>query len=156
VEHGEPGGLQRSREAPRVAGGGRDEAHTRLDDEVDEVARLVHEELRDVDPKGPVGEVAHLANLAAYHVELARRRLDDAKAAGLRHRRGQLRTSDVAHRSLDDGPLDAEHLGDPVDDAWLVHGCIVAQATVRGLAQPRSGRRPAARPPSMVSSAPVR
>ena len=53
--------------------------HALVDDEVDD-ARVAHERLGDVHAERLVGEVAHLADLVADLVELARRRLDDARA----------------------------------------------------------------------------
>src|SRR5690606_24058792 len=38
---------------------------------------------------------------------------DDAEAAGIRYRRGELGIADVVHATLDDGVLDAEQFGDP-------------------------------------------
>jgi hypothetical protein len=37
---------------------------------------------------------------------------DDAQAAGVRHGSGQFGEADKVHAALDDGVLDAEHLGD--------------------------------------------
>ena len=95
----------------RVAGRGGDELDALLDDEVDD-AGVAHERLRDVDAERLVGEVAHLADLVADLVELARGRLDDAHRAGVRDRRGELGARDPAHRRLDDRVRDAEQLGD--------------------------------------------
>jgi hypothetical protein len=111
VEHHEPRVLQQRGVARRVAGRRGDEPHSVLDDEVDD-RRVAHEQLRDVDAERLVGEVAHLADLVAYRVELTRGRLDDPEAAGVRHRGGELRPRDVAHGCLHDRVLDAEQLRD--------------------------------------------
>ena len=78
VEHGEPGRLQLGGVLGGVAGRGGDEPHALVDHEVDD-GRVAHEGLGDVDAERLVGELAHLADLVADGVELARRGLDDAQ-----------------------------------------------------------------------------
>ena len=63
-------------------------------------------------PNGLSVSVAHLLDLVADLVELARRRLDDAEPAGVRHRRRELGPGDEAHRRLHDRMLDSQQLRD--------------------------------------------
>jgi len=115
----EPCVLQRLRVLGRTACGGRDEADTLLGDEVDD-RRIAYESLRNVDAERAIRELAHLSDLDPDRVELTRGGLDDAEGAGLRDRRGEGRSGDPAHRSLDDRNLDAESAGDAVVEshAW--------------------------------------
>ena len=108
-----PGVVQRGGVARRISRRRGREPHALVVHEVDDV-RVAHERLGDVHAERLVGEVAHLGDLLAHLIELARRRLDDPERAGVRHRRRQLRARDVAHRRLDDRVLDAQQLGDSV------------------------------------------
>jgi hypothetical protein len=85
------------------------ELHALVDDELRD-ARIAHERLRDVHAERLVGELAHLLDLFADRVEFARRRLDDAEPAGVRHGGGELRPRDPSHRRLNDRNLDTQHL----------------------------------------------
>ena len=115
MEDGEPGLLQRRGVLHRAARRGRHELHALVGHELDD-RRVAHERLGDVHAERLVGEVAHLADLVADDVELARGRLDDAHRAGVGHRAGELRPRDPAHRRLHDRDVDAEHLGDAVGE----------------------------------------
>src|SRR6185295_1891672 len=75
--------------------------------------RITDEQLRDVHAERLVGEVPHLLDLFGHLVELTRRRLDDPERARVRHRGGELRACDVAHRCLHDRVLDAEEIRHP-------------------------------------------
>src|SRR5215213_9478112 len=112
MEDGQPGLLERLRVLVGIAGAGGDEAHALVHHELDD-ALVAHEQLGDVHAERLVGEIAHLADLLADSREVARRRLDDAEAAGLRHRRGQLGPGDPSHRRLHDRVADAQEVADP-------------------------------------------
>ena len=99
-----------------------------VDHEVDD-RRVAHEQLRDVHAERLVGEVAHLADLVAHRVELAGRGLDDAEAAGVRDRRGELRPGDPAHRRLHDRYLHSQELGHAIADSR--HARILADMLAR-------------------------
>ena len=129
-----PASCKRVGEAVRVAGRRGDEPHALVVHEVDD-AGIAHEQLRDVHPERLVGEVAHLRDLVAHLVELARRRLDDPERARVRHRRRQLRPGDVAHRRLDDRVLDPEQFGDPVQHLAHATGTPRPDVQVAGRAR---------------------
>src|SRR5918994_6531352 len=146
MEDGDAGLVQRLGELARVARRRGDEPHALVVYEVDD-AWVAHEHLGDVEPERLVGEVAHLADLVADLVELARRRLDDAHRARVRDRRRQLRPGDVPHRRLQDRVLDAEQLGDARADR---HGSSLTLPVHRG-----SRFSTHAMTPSRASGAPI-
>ena len=113
MEDGQARILQLLRVAFRIARRGGDELHALVDDELHDV-RVAHEGLGDVDPKGLVGELAHLQDFAAHGVEFPRRGFDDAERSGIGDRRGERRTGDPAHGSLHDGSFHTQHAGNAI------------------------------------------
>src|SRR5580692_2884785 len=118
MEHGQARSFELAAVFCRIAGRGRHEAYFLIDHELHDV-RIADERLRDVHSERFVRELAHLADFIPDRIELTRRRLDDAHAARVRHRRCELSASNPSHRRLNDRVLDAQHLSDSVRETSL-------------------------------------
>ena len=93
-----PARLQRGDEFRRAACGGGDEFNAGIADEFQH--RVVAQETdRQVDAERQLQRL-HLVDFGLTGLGLARGGLDDAEAAGARHRRSQLGAGDPAHRGL--------------------------------------------------------
>jgi hypothetical protein len=105
---------QASGEQPRTTGRGGDEPDAELHQFVDERG-VAFDEQRDVGADGAVGEVADPTQVGAA---LLRGRLDDAQAARIGHRGGQLRPRDEGHGRADDRDVHTGQLAEPVAHEW--------------------------------------
>jgi hypothetical protein len=65
----------------------------------------------EVDPEGPVGELADPAEKRADLLGLAPRDRQHPERAGVRHRRHKFRAGQVGDRGLDDGHVEVEEPG---------------------------------------------
>ena len=113
MKYGQSRGLQLLGISLRVACRRGNEFHPLVDDEIHNT-RVTNKGLRDIDAKGFVRQLTHLEYLVTNRVQLPRGRLDNAQAASVRHRRGQLRPSDPAHGRLNNGGFHTEQLSNAV------------------------------------------
>ncbi len=119
VEHGEPGVLELGGVLGRTSRRGGHEADTLTDDEIDD-RRILDEGLGDVHAEGSIGQIAHVADLFADHIQLPRGGLYDPHGSRVGHCGCERRSCDPPHRGLDDRDVDTEELSDTVGEHLLV------------------------------------
>jgi hypothetical protein len=128
VDHLDAGLVQHRHPLLRVVAGGLHGLHAAVDDRLDVagvVGRADRGQEGQVHAEGLVGHLAAAADLVGQQFRRALREAgDQTQAAGIRHGSGEFGEADKVHAALDDGMLDAEHLGDGLHGGAVLSGWV--------------------------------